>query len=348
DMAKDTSNYVLLYSLYSYPNVILCFFGGFLLDRVFGVRLGTLIFSAFVLAGQVSVEQRLWLRKSSQIKHRANRNAINILLKTLCISLTKATTFHFHILVENSEELSDHTLKQAKAYFLRGRIGILLSTDSKVITHYINRSKQSLVCLFSFICGICVGVLDKRSARILQKDEGKTGEMIQLRDVKDFPLSLWLIFLICVAYYVAVFPFVGLGLAFFQEKFDLTPDTAGAVNSIVFIISAAASPVLGFMVDRTGKNVFWVLLAVVLTLVAHGMVAFTFWNPFVAMSVLGVAYSLLACALWPLVSLVVPGHQLGTAYGFMQSIQNLGLAVITQVAGIIVDNNGYLILEIFF
>ena len=38
DMGVQTNQYVLLYSLYSYPNVILCFFGGFLLDRVFGVR----------------------------------------------------------------------------------------------------------------------------------------------------------------------------------------------------------------------------------------------------------------------------------------------------------------------
>lgn len=30
---------------------------------------------------------------------------------------------------------------------------------------------------------------------------------------------------------------------------------------------------------------------------------------------LGVAYSLLACALWPMVAFVVPEHQLGTAYG---------------------------------
>lgn len=37
-MGVKTNNYVLLYSLYSYPNVVLCFFGGFLLDRVFGVR----------------------------------------------------------------------------------------------------------------------------------------------------------------------------------------------------------------------------------------------------------------------------------------------------------------------
>lgn len=32
-------------------------------------------------------------------------------------------------------------------------------------------------------------------------------------------------------------------------------------------------------------------------------------------SIMGVAYSMLACALWPLVALVVPEHQLGTAYG---------------------------------
>ena len=33
--------------------MILCFFGGFLLDRVFGVRVGTIIFSSFVVVGQL-------------------------------------------------------------------------------------------------------------------------------------------------------------------------------------------------------------------------------------------------------------------------------------------------------
>ena len=30
---------------------------------------------------------------------------------------------------------------------------------------------------------------------------------------------------------------------------------------------------------------------------------------------MGISYSIVACALWPLVALVVPEHQLGTAYG---------------------------------
>ncbi|KAJ7328137.1 Major facilitator super domain-containing protein 1 [Desmophyllum pertusum] len=204
------------------------------------------------------------------------------------------------------------------------------------------------VCLFSLGCGLLLGFLDKRAARILKKQDGQTGEVVRLRDVKDFPLTLWLIFIICVAYYVAIFPFIALGLAFFEAKFDLDPVKAGAVNSVVFIISACASPFLGFMVDRVGKKCLvgdfisgcnpWLSLP-------DGI---HFLNPFVAMSIMGVSYSMLACALWPLVSLVVPEHQLGTAYGFMQSIQNLGLAVISQVAGTIVDKKGYLVLEVFF
>lgn len=42
------------------------------------------------------------------------------------------------------------------------------------------------------------------------------------------------------------------------------------------------------------------------------------WNPYIAISCLGVAYSLLASALWPIAALLIPEYQLGTAYGLMQ------------------------------
>ena len=41
-----------LYAWYSWPNVVLSFIGGFLIDKVFGVRLGASIFSLFLIAGQ--------------------------------------------------------------------------------------------------------------------------------------------------------------------------------------------------------------------------------------------------------------------------------------------------------
>uniref|UniRef100_A0A674I964 Lysosomal dipeptide transporter MFSD1 n=1 Tax=Terrapene triunguis TaxID=2587831 RepID=A0A674I964_9SAUR len=205
-----------------------------------------------------------------------------------------------------------------------------------------------VTCIFSLICALILAYLDKRAEKILCKEQGKTGEVIKLTDVKDFSLSLWLIFIICVCYYAAVFPFIGLGKVFFIEKFKFSSQEASAINSIVYIISAPMSPVFGFLVDKLGRNIIWVMFAVVATLASHVMLAFTFWNPWIAMCMLGVAYSLLACALWPMVAFVVPEHQLGTAYGFMQSIQNLGLAIIAIAAGTILDSRGYLFLEVFF
>lgn len=70
--------------------------------------------------------------------------------------------------------------------------------------------------------------------------------------------------------------------------------------------------------------------------------------PYIGICVLGVAYSLLASALWPIAALLIPEYQLGTAYGLMQAIQNLGTALITMAAGTIVDEYGYDYLEIFF
>ena len=43
------------------------------------------------------------------------------------------------------------------------------------------------------------------------------------------------------------------------------------------------SPIFGLLVDKTGKNIIWVLCAVVTTLASHVMLAFTLWNPWIAM-----------------------------------------------------------------
>ena len=63
---------------------------------------------------------------------------------------------------------------------------------------------------------------------------------------------------------------------------------------------------------------------------------------------MGMSYSILASSLWPLVAYVIPEKSLGTAYGVMQAVQNLGLAVMPLVAGAVADSVGYLVLEIIF
>lgn len=68
----------------------------------------------------------------------------------------------------------------------------------------------SASCVMSLLSGLILGYLDKRANRILKKT-GQAGEVIRFSDVKDFPATFWLMSVICVAYYVAIFPFIGLG-----------------------------------------------------------------------------------------------------------------------------------------
>lgn len=67
-----------------------------------------------------------------------------------------------------------------------------------------------ITCVYSLACALILGALDKKRSNALRLSAAVTGEKVKFLDVLTFPLSFWLISLICVAYYVAIFPFIGL------------------------------------------------------------------------------------------------------------------------------------------
>lgn len=350
DMNIDNTQFMLFYSLYSWPNVILCFFGGFLLDKVFGIRWGTIIFSVFVTVGQYvfavgAFTNSYWLMC-------VGRFIFGIGGESLCVAQNTYAVNWFHGRALNMVFGLQLSFSRVGSTVNMNIMQHLYDALNKTIHGHVCLGATLFIagafCIFSLICAFIMGFFDKRAARILKKNEATTGEVIKLRDIKDFSINLWILSVICVAYYVAIFPFIGLGKMFFKNKFELPAAEASAVNSLVYIISAAASPVFGLCIDKLGKNVFWILAGVLITIGCHALLAFTFVTPWVAMIIMGFSYSILASAMWPLVAMVVPQHQIGTAYGIMQSVQNLGLAVIPIVAGLLVDARGYLILEVLF
>lgn len=350
DMNVDSTEYMLCYSLYSWPNVILCFFGGFLLDKVFGVRWGTIIFSIIVTVGQYifalgAFVNAFWLMNVGRFIFGVGGESLCVAQNTYAVNWFQGRAlnlvFGLQLSFSRAGSTVNMNIMQPLYDALNGSVHGHVCLGAALFI-------AGAFCIFSLICAFIVAFFDKRAERILKKNTNASGEIIKLTDIKDFSINLWILAIICVAYYVAIFPFISLGKMFFTNRFELDASTAGAVNSLVYIISAAASPVFGFCIDRSGKNVFWVLTGVVITIGCHGLLAFTFVTPWVAMIIMGFAYSILASSLWPLVAMVVPQHQIGTAYGIMQSVQNLGLAVVTIVAGKIVDAKGYLVLEVFF
>ena len=52
DLHMNEKEFMNLYAWYSWPNVFLSFVGGFLIDKIFGVRLGASIFGLFLICGQ--------------------------------------------------------------------------------------------------------------------------------------------------------------------------------------------------------------------------------------------------------------------------------------------------------
>lgn len=70
---------------------------------------------------------------------------------------------------------------------------------------------------------------------------------------------------------------------FFERKFDLIPQDANVVNSMVYLLAAALSPVFGILIDKTGRNVTWVIISTITTIGAHFLLAFTFFNPYLGM-----------------------------------------------------------------
>ena len=53
-MGISTYQFANLYAWYSWPNVVLPIVGGYMMDTVFGIRLGTIIFALFIIIGELS------------------------------------------------------------------------------------------------------------------------------------------------------------------------------------------------------------------------------------------------------------------------------------------------------
>ncbi|KAI0214202.1 Major facilitator superfamily domain-containing protein 1 [Lamellibrachia satsuma] len=351
DLGITTGSYMLLYAWYSWPNVVLCWFGGILIDRVLGLRLGAMVFAGFVTAGQVVFALGAYLNKFWLME--LGRFIFGVGGESLCVAQNTYAVGWF----------KDSTLNTVFGLQLSfSRVGSTVNMNvMRPLYKYLERYETGYKCLgltlfvgaafcvMSLLCTVAVAYFDKRADRILKKKQHvSAAEPMRLKDMVNFRLSVWLLCIICVAYYVTVFPFIGLGQLFFQSKFGVSAADASGADSLVYIISAVAAPVFGFLIDRTGRNIVWMSVGVFATLACHGTLCFTFINPYIPMSIMGLAYSVVASALWPMVAFVVPTNQTGTAYGIMQAVQNLGLAVISLVAGKIVDAHGYFILEVFF
>jgi len=354
-MNMTTAQFANLYSWYSWPNVVLPVVGGFLMDRVLGIRFGTMVFAFIICIGQAIFSlggflDRLWVMEIGRFVFGIGGESLAVAQNTYAVSWFKGKELNMVF----GFQLSVARVGSTVNFLLMGPLFEWISENLTDGEHNPTAVGWTLMiagtsCLMSFLCSILLAWMDRRRSSLLGiVDPGDAGEVVKIGDVKTFPVSFWFLSLACLAYYGAIFPFVSLAQDFFVSKFSFSNQQANKIIGLIYLVSAPASPLLGLVIDKTGRNISWVFLSVLISIGCYALLNFTMLNPYIAVVILGVAYSLLASALWPIAALIIPEYQLGTAYGLMQAIQNLGTALITMGAGSIVDEHGYYWLMNFF
>jgi nitrate/nitrite transporter NarK len=145
--------------------------------------------------------------------------------------------------------------------------------------------------------------------------------------------------LLCVTFYSAVFPFVKYAPDLLMNKYDLGRQLSGNISSILMYGTIVLTPLFGWIADYKGRSASLMYLGSALLIIAHSMFAWTMIPPWIPIFILGVAFSLVPAAMWPAVTKIVGENKIGTAYGAMFSVQNLGLWALPILIGVVLDSS---------
>ena len=165
----------------------------------------------------------------------------------------------------------------------------------------------------------------------------------------------WIVALLCVLYYSAIFPFQRYATNFLEETLQIEADTAAQMFSCFPVLAMLLTPILGIFLDRVGKGATMLALGALIMIVCHASFAFVlpmFPSKELALTlivVLGVSFSLVPAALWPAVPKIIDEKILGSAYCLIFWVQNIGLCFVPKLIGYLRETTeGYFIPMLVF
>ena len=173
------------------------------------------------------------------------------------------------------------------------------------------------------------------------QQESDPAEEFRIADVKNLLTNPSFIFiaLLCVTFYSAVFPFVKYAPDMMTNKFGVSRELAGQITSILPFGTIVFTPIFAYICDYKGKSASLMVAGSILLVSVHLMFSLTNINPFIPMFILGVAFSLVPAAMWPGVAKIAETNKIGTAYGLMFTIQNIGLWTFPILIGYVLDRS---------
>ena len=193
--------------------------------------------------------------------------------------------------------------------------------------------------LLTFLTYVFMDVkLDKQlgdAAKLAPEDEFKLSDLKRIFTNPGFIA----IAALCVLFYSAIFPFQKFATDMLSSKLNIPITEASNLFSFFPIGAMVLTPFIGLFLDLKGKGASMMLYGAILLVVSHLIFAlvpnesFSYILALGTIIILGTAFSLVPASMWPSLPKIVEDRYLGTAYGCIFWIQNIGLMLVPGVIG---------------
>jgi MFS family permease len=342
----------LLNAIYSLPNIFMVFIGGIIIDKI-GTKKSTLLFTSLIVMGAF-----LTCLTGSYIVMASGRLLFGLGAESMIIAVTTVVARWF-----KGKQL-------AFAFGLNltiARLGSFLAQNSPswAFKSYLQGWQKPLYIaafagVIALICVLIFYLLDYVSEKKYNLAKEGNQDEIDIKNLFNFPKSIWYISLLCFVFYSAMFPFIStIANVFFQHVHNVSRSDAGFLVSIPVLSAMVFTPLFGLLSDYIGRRSRLMLIGSALIIPIYLLLAYSFnfvshfgfpghihiqftlldinsyisSNELIPMFLLGLSFSLVPAIMWPSVALIVEPGRLGTAYGLMTMIQNIGLAGFNLLIG---------------
>lgn len=318
----------LLNAVYSLPNIPLALIGGVLIDRI-GAARAAFLASLLCLAGAI-----MTAIGDPYLLMVAGRLVFGIGSETLYIALLVGLAQWF---------VSGGAALAMALFFSIARIG---SWSADISTQWAGaiyaRGWQAPLWLSAGFCA--VGLVAATAYLVLDRSrmrgpEPARAERLELRRLRGFGGSFWAILWLNVLFASVFFPFRStFSIQYFQDVRGLTLAEAGIANSWVFFAAIFATPLFGMVADRIGRRASLLAFGAALMPVTFSLYLAGNISLAVTTALMGVSFSVIPAIIWPATAMLVETHRTGTAFGLVNMLQSLGLAMSNYVAGWLNDS----------
>jgi MFS family permease len=318
------TNIGFLNAIYSFPNIFMVLIGGLIIDRI-GTRKSTFIFAVLCLVGAVITA---WSGALATMA--TGRLVFGLGAESMIVAITTAIAKWFR-----GKELSF-------AFGLNltlARLGSFAALNSPTWARNLYADWQLPLMLAAVVASFCVigamvyWILESRGQRRYHLGHAAEPDKIIFSQAFRFGRSYWYIVGLCITFYSAIFPFQTFAVKFFIEAHGTSRELGGFLSSMLMLFAMFFTPLFGLAVDRIGKRALFMMFGSALLIPVYLMMAYTNLSLYIPMAMMGIAFSLIPAVMWPAVAYVVDQSRLGTAFGLMTMIQNIGLAGFNTLIG---------------